>query len=366
MLRASLLALASALLFGASTPASKALLGAFAPFQLAGLLYLGAALGVAPRVLTERGRTSRIDPVSRRRLFGAVVFGGTVGPVLLLFALQAAPAASVSLYLNLETAATAALGVALFRDHLGRRGWAGVAGIVGAGALLSSTSGSPGLRAGALAAAACLCWGLDNQLTSLLVGMSPARCTFWKGIVAGTVNLGLGACLDPLRAGPADLGAALGIGALSYGASIALYIAAARELGATRAQGIFASAPFLGAALSFALLGEPFGAAQTTALALLVPAVALLQLDRHAHRHSHVAIEHEHEHRHDDGHHLHEHAGFPPSALHSHPHRHEPLSHAHPHAPDLHHRHVHQEPPANPPSDRAIAADPPPLAPARS
>ena len=48
------LALLSALLFGASTPASKWLLGSFEPFQLAGLLYLGAAAGMAPIVVLER------------------------------------------------------------------------------------------------------------------------------------------------------------------------------------------------------------------------------------------------------------------------------------------------------------------------
>src|SRR5947209_19444260 len=42
------LGLLSALLFGAATPAGKMLLGDFTPFQLAGLLYLGAAAGVAP------------------------------------------------------------------------------------------------------------------------------------------------------------------------------------------------------------------------------------------------------------------------------------------------------------------------------
>ena len=42
------LALLAAALFGAGVPASKVLLADLPPFQLAGLLYLGAALGVAP------------------------------------------------------------------------------------------------------------------------------------------------------------------------------------------------------------------------------------------------------------------------------------------------------------------------------
>ena len=42
-----LFALSSALLFGASTPFAKLLLGALDPWMLAGLLYLGSGLGLA-------------------------------------------------------------------------------------------------------------------------------------------------------------------------------------------------------------------------------------------------------------------------------------------------------------------------------
>ena len=41
-------ALLAAMLFGAAAPTSKPLLTSISPFQLAGLLYLGAALGVFP------------------------------------------------------------------------------------------------------------------------------------------------------------------------------------------------------------------------------------------------------------------------------------------------------------------------------
>jgi hypothetical protein len=44
---AVLYALASAALFGASTPAAKALLGSIEPAVLAGLLYCGAGIGIA-------------------------------------------------------------------------------------------------------------------------------------------------------------------------------------------------------------------------------------------------------------------------------------------------------------------------------
>ena len=119
------LALLSAALFGAATPASKVLLADLSAFQLAGLLYLGAALGVAP-LAWGKGRfriPGRQDSRNRFRLLGAVVAGGIAGPVLLLLGLRFAEAASVSLWLTFELVATALLGALVFREPLGR-GWA--------------------------------------------------------------------------------------------------------------------------------------------------------------------------------------------------------------------------------------------------
>ena len=337
------LALLSALLFGASAPASKVLLGSLQPLELAGLLYLGAALGVAPVVALERRPERRLplDRANALRLAGAVLFGGVLGPVLLLAALRLTLAGSVSLLLNLESVATAILGVVLFREHLGRTGWVGVAGAVSASALVAGGAGWPGFAAALLAAGACLCWAVDNNLTPLIESLSPARITLAKGAIAGATNFALALAVSPWSAPPGAVAAALAVGALSYGASIALYIRSAHELGAVRAQAVFASAPFAGAGLALVFLREPLGLTHLAAALVLVPSIALLLQSQHAHQHRHEPLEHVHSHRHDDGHHTHEHPGLARSVRHSHAHRHEPLVHSHPHWPDIHHRHRH-------------------------
>jgi drug/metabolite transporter (DMT)-like permease len=340
-------ALAAALLFGAATPASKWLLGELSPLALAGLLYLGAALGTAPSLvaLLRAGRPGlpalRAGRASWLRLGGAIAAGGVVAPVLLLEGLAASLAGSVALLLNLELAATALLGVMLFRDPLDRRGWLGVAGVVLAGAIVSAEGGWPGLEAALWVAAACLCWGLDNHWTARIDGLAPAHSTFAKGLVAGATNLALAAAAGSAAIEPRAAALALGVGALGYGASVALYIGAAQQLGATRAQAAFATAPFAGTALAWLALGEPVRGEQLVGAALLAASIALLLRSRHEHAHAHDALEHVHEHRHDDGHHDHAHAHAGAAATHSHWHRHEPRIHAHPHWPDLHHRHGH-------------------------
>jgi drug/metabolite transporter (DMT)-like permease len=335
-------ALLSALLFGASTPVAKSLLDEVEPFTLAGLFYLGAAAGLLPMLLARRELTlRRLGVQDRRRLAGAILFGGGLGPVLLLFGLKLAPAASVALWLNLETVATALLAVLLFREHLSPRGWLANLGVFAAGLLLGFES-APIALGGALVALACVCWGLDNNLTATIGGLSPVQSTFFKGLGAGAANLALGLALGGGRLpGAAPLAVALATGVLSYGVSVVLYISAAQRLGATRSQMLFASAPFWGAAGSVLVLNEAVSLQQAGAAALLAGALVLLFRDRHEHRHVHEALEHVHTHGHADGHHTHEHPGLTSDVVHTHWHRHEPLEHAHPHWPDLHHRHGH-------------------------
>lgn len=340
---AFLIAFLSALLFGAATPASKPLLSHLTSFQLAGLLYLGAALGVT--VLLARGGKFilpwRMDRRNSLLLLGSIVFGGILGPLALLAGLKLASAASVSLWLNLEMVATAVIGHLIFKDHLSRRGWIAAAGIFAAAVILAAGEGSAGVLAGLLVMAACISWGIDNHLTALIDGITPAQSTFWKGLAAGTTNLIIGISLAPLTASYGLVLGGLGIGIVSYGLSIVLYITSAQQLGATRSQLIFSSAPFWGVLLSILLLGETFTWQLGAAAALFIASIALLYQEQHEHRHTHAAQRHEHMHQHDDRHHLHRHEKYPDSGWHSHPHEHNPLEHVHPHWPDLHHRHRH-------------------------
>lgn len=338
-----LIALLSAVLFGASTPIGKLLLNSLPPFQLAGLLYIGAAIGVLPFSLRQRN-AKKIHRIGKRnilRLIGAISFGGVAGPVLLLFGLQKAPAASVAMWLNLELIATAILGCLLFREYLGGYGWVGVIGTIGASVMLSWHGGTIGMVALLLVAAASICWGIDNHLTALIDGITPTQSTFWKGAIAGGTNLIISVILESYGKAVWILASGIIVGVFSYGFSISLYILAAQNLGATRSQMIFASAPFFGVALSIILLNESISAIQAAAAAILVFSLTVLLRDQHSHSHTHEPLHHKHRHRHDDGHHDHVHTEDEGPVYHSHWHTHEPTTHAHPHWPDIHHRHRH-------------------------
>jgi drug/metabolite transporter (DMT)-like permease len=333
--------LGAAALFGASTPASKLLLGRANPLLLSGLLYAGAALAVAPFALRDVAELRSIDRRSWLRLAGIVMCGGVVGPALLLFGLSMARAGSVALWLNLESVATAVLARAFFKEHLHAPTWFAVSLIVVGSALLSPTIPHGGV-AMALVALACVAWGIDNNLTSLIDRFTPAQVIFAKGAVAGLLNTGLGVVAGGGALSSGTAMCALTVGGLGYGASLLLYVGAAQQLGATRSQLIFATAPAFGLTLAWAWLGEPMTPAQWSAAALMAGAIWIWHRERHQHSHTHAQMTHVHRHRHDDGHHEHAHPmDVDLQAWHSHEHSHEPQEHVHPHRPDLHHRHRH-------------------------
>ena len=110
------LALSAALLFGASAPLSKSLLGMIDPWLMAGLLYLGAGVGLlAVLLVTGRGRLRMsVARADWPWLGGAIVFGGGIGPVLLMLGLAVTDAATSSLLLTLEGVFTALLAWLVF------------------------------------------------------------------------------------------------------------------------------------------------------------------------------------------------------------------------------------------------------------
>ena len=337
------MALLAALLFGAATPASKALLQALPTFQLAGLLYLGAALGVLPFIFHERPFSWpwNWERQTTLRLIGAISMGGILGPLFLLFGLRLASSASVSLWLNLELISTVLLGYFFFRDELNLHGWVATVGMFAAATLLSVSEGCAGVQAGLLVALACVCWGLDNHYTALITGIPPAQTTLWKGLAAGMVNFSIGINLDAYTATLSLTAVAITVGVFSYGISIVLYITSAQKLGATRSQVIFSSSPFFGVILAATLLGEPISLAQIMATLVIIISLGFLFFEQHSHTHQHEATVHKHWHRHDDGHHDHVHPEMPPGLYHSHLHQHRAITHAHPHWPDPYHRHAH-------------------------
>ncbi len=345
-------ALTSALLFGASAPFAKLLLTDVAPQLLAGLLYLGSAVGLGLFWLRRRSihNVARETPLQRSDipwLTGAVAFGGVLGPLLLMIGLSRTPATSASLLLNFEGVFTALLAWFVFRENFDRRIALGVFAIVAGGIALSWEGGLSwsGIAGPLAVVAACLCWGIDNNLTQKVSIGDPVQIAMIKGLVAGSINTVIAFLLGASLPAISRVVGAMSLGFLSYGASLVLFVLALRRLGTARTGAYFSTAPFVGAALSIAVFRQRPSASFVAAAALMGVGVWLHFTERHEHQHRHELMDHEHAHVHDE-HHQHLHLPTDPPVTdpkpHTHRHRHEPLVHSHVHYPDIHHRHPHE------------------------
>jgi drug/metabolite transporter (DMT)-like permease len=344
-------ALAAAVLFGASTPFAKLLLTDTAPQLLAGLLYLGSGLGLGIVWLRERysAEGTRESPLTRSNvtyLVAAIVFGGVLGPLLLMIGLTGTPASGASLLLNLEGVFTALLAWFVFRENFDRRIALGMLSIVVGGLALAWEGRLAwGGLAGPLAVTgACLCWGIDNNLTQKVSAGDPVQIAMLKGLVAGSVNTSIALLVGASVPESTRIAGALALGFLGYGVSLVLFVLALRNLGTARTGAYFSTAPFVGAVLSLAIFRERPTPLFMVAASLMALGVWLHITERHEHQHEHAALDHDDAHVH-DGHHQHSHSADDPPVTdptpHTHRHRHAPIVHSHAHYPDIHHRHSH-------------------------
>lgn len=344
-------ALAAALLFGASTPLAKVLVGDVPALLLAGLLYLGSGAGLGTLLVLRwlrsglrRRDTSHlaIPKGELPWLLGAIVFGGIFGPALLMYGLTQTSGAAASLLLNVEGVFTALIAWFVFKENADGRIVLGMMAIVCGGLLLSWEPGGATFSSGALlVVAACLCWAIDNNLTRQVAANDAMLIAGLKGLVAGACNTGIalaaGASLPPLT----TVGATLLVGFLGYGLSLSLFVVGLRVLGTARTGAYFLVAPLFGVVISLVIWPDLPGTAFWLAATLMALGLWLHLSERHEHEHSHEPIEHVHFHRHDE-HHQHDHdVRSSGGTRHSHRHRHDVIVHKHPHYPDIHHRHLH-------------------------
>jgi drug/metabolite transporter (DMT)-like permease len=345
-------ALVAALLFGAGTPLAKLLVAEMPPPLLAGLLYLGSGLGLgvllwlrrlAVRGARNDGRAAYAMPRGDIPwLLGAIAAGGVAGPVLLMAGLALTDAAPATLLLNVEGALSVLIAWLVFKENIDRQIALGVVAIVAGGVLLSWQPGAAGVSWGALLiVGACLCWAIDNNLTRKVSANDAMFIACLKGLCAGACNTVLGLVLARSLPSPRAIEAALGVGFVGYGLSLALFVVALRSLGTARTGAYFSVAPLFGVLIAFALWPQvPFWTFWPAA-ALMALGVWLHLRERHEHAHTHRPIAHRHLHVH-DLHHPHEHDfAWDGGEPHVHPHRHEAVTHSHAHFPDIHHRHEH-------------------------
>ena len=338
----------SAALFGISPPLAKLLVKDIPPVALAGFLYFGAFAGLSLYsimrriVSTESIKSTNLKKGDFPWLFGAVLSGGIIAPICLMFGLSRISGFTTSLLLNLEGIFTAVIAVIFFKEKAGKRLWLALTCMTLAGGFLTwdSSQGKFNFLGPLLVTLSMICWGIDNNLTRNISTRNPMQITRIKGFVSGLVSISLAYILGMDIQWDLSILYALLLGSFSYGISLVFFIKALEGLGSFRAGIFFSLAPFIGAVTSLILLQEWIGWVMFPAVLLTVAGFWLISTENHWHPHLHQEAVHTHLHNHKDIHHVHEHADVPQDP-HVHEHKHLEENHIHPHWPDTHHRHEH-------------------------
>lgn len=336
-------AILAAALYAINAPFSKLLLSRVQPTTMAGLLYLGAGLGLLSFYgLFGKGKTDA-PPLTRAELpytLGMILLD-IAAPILLMKGLTLTNSANASLLNNFEIVATSLIAAFFFREVLSRKLICAIA-LVTLASIILGFEGSDSFRfnLGSLyVLGATCCWGIENNCTRMLSGHSSVQITTIKGLCCGLGSLALAFLAGESLPSPLLILAVLVLGFVAYGLSINFYIMAQKDLGAAKTSAYYSIAPFLGVIFAMVLLGEQPGLRFYIGLVLMIGATALMIHDsialQHTHVHTHV---HCHAHRHGDLVHTHEH-----SHTHSHAHIHgrEEQLHEHQHRELSNHDHVH-------------------------
>ena len=237
----AVLALSSAFLFGARHPYCKAAPRCHRSAAACRLLYLGSGAGLALVATGGHslglGRSEAPLRAGDLSWLGALVlFGGILGPALLMWGLMLTPASTGALPLNTEGLATMGIAWVVFRENVDRRIFLGAMAILAGAVVLSlpeAAATGPRLSWGSvLIVLACVSWGIDNNVTRKLSAADPLQIAMIKGLAGGTVNLALALARGAPLPGLITLVVAAGVGFFGYGVSLVLFVLGLRHLGA--------------------------------------------------------------------------------------------------------------------------------------
>ncbi len=259
---AIILAVFAAALYALNVPLSKLFLVEVPATMMAGLLYLGAGLGVGlillgKQFLKIKDRAPSLDKKDLPYTVAMVVLD--IGaPILLMYGLKLTSSANASLLNNFEIVATSVIALVLFQEKISKDLWSAILLVTLASVILSFEGEAAFTfnEGSLLVLAAAICWGFENNCTRSLSEKSSEQIVLIKGIFSGLGSLmvafGMGEKLP-------EAGVILRImllGFVAYGLSINLYIRAQKYIGAAKTSAFYSVAPFLGVGFSFLFLGE--------------------------------------------------------------------------------------------------------------
>ena len=255
-LKATLFALAAALLYAINMPFSKLLLNKIQPVFMASFLYLGAGVGIGIiYFLYGKKKEEKEASLSKSDLpftLGMIILD-ILAPIFLMIGLQTANSANASLLNNFEIVATTIIALVVFKEVVSKRLWLAILLITLSSILLTVNDfSSLQFSYGSIfVVLACICWGFENNCTRMLASKNTYEIVMLKGIFSGIGSLIIAFIIGEHLPGIEYILLTLVLGFVAFGLSIFLYIKAQDTLGASKTSAYYATSPFIGAFISF-------------------------------------------------------------------------------------------------------------------
>lgn len=259
---ATFYAILAASFYAISSPVSKILLNKIPPTMMAGLLYLGAGIGMS-LIGLYRYKTGKLKDemkLTKKEIpftIGMVILD-VLAPIFLMVGLTMTTPANVSLLNNFEIVATSLIALFFFKESISKRLWFAIILITISSIILtfqdaSSFSFSFG---SVFIILACISWGFENNCTRMLSLKDPLQVVIIKGFGSGLSSLLISFIIKQTSNDIGYIIATLLLGFVAYGFSVYLYVYAQRELGAAKTSAYYGISPFIGVGLSFIIFFE--------------------------------------------------------------------------------------------------------------
>ena len=282
---ASAAAFLAAALYAINIPFSKLLTEYVSPTMMAGLLYLGAGVGMLLYTSASSmfGKKVVKEPLTKKELpyTIAMVVLDIFAPILLMNGLVITSSANATLLNNFEIVATSIIALVIFKEVVSKRLWIAIALVTLSSVILTfEGAGSFNFNIGSLLVlGATICWGFENNCTNKISNKSSEEIVIIKGIFSGLGSLIAAFIIGEQLPGLLYIACVLILGFVSYGLSINFYISAQKHIGAAKTSAYYAVAPFLGVVFSLILLGERPGIQFYVALVVMILGTILIIRD---------------------------------------------------------------------------------------
>ena len=280
-----IMALLAAIFYAFSTPISKILLNKIPSTMLAGLLYLGAGIGMSivygiKKVAVKKETEESLNKNDLKYVI-AMVMLDILAPIFLLLGLSESNSSSISLLNNLEIVATSLIALLVFKEKINVKLWIGIILITISSIILSFDGSDFSFNIGSLYdILACICWGLENNCTRSISDKNPFQIVIIKGIFSGLGSLIIALILQQRIGNYLYVLYALILGFVSYGLSVFTYVIAQRYLGSAKTSAYYAIAPFIGVVLAFIFFQEKPYYTFYIALLIMIVGTVFVSLDK--------------------------------------------------------------------------------------